>query len=265
MRLVGTDGTVVAGELGPHDTTWVSTQELGFGKTYTFTATAVAADGHRSTEQSSFTTADPASTVGVQVNFADGQTVGVGMPLVFDFTQPIPDREAAEQALHVQSEPDTAGTFHWFRDDYLVWRPTEHWQSGTTITVNAEIYGQDLGDGVFGRQDKSFQLTVGDKVIVTADDQAHTMTVDINGSTVTTYEISMGDAQHPTPRGMYTVMADRTDYVMSSATYGVARWLMNHTKPGDLFKIINSGGPPLQPANGWGFWQMSWDEWAAQT
>ena len=316
VTLVGKDGTVVSGTLGPQATSWRATQELGFGKTYTLRATGTNEAGRSATVSSTFTTATPASTAGVVVNVADGQTVGVGMPLVFDFTQPIPDREAAEQALTVDSEPDTVGAFHWFRDDYAVWRPKEHWQPGTTITVNAEIYGQDLGDGVFGAQDKSFQLTVGDKVVVTADGQSHTMTVDVNGSTVKSYEISMGDAQHPTPRGVYTVMADRTDYVMSSATYGVpvdapqgykvtvdyatrlsqggiffhsapwsvwaqgernvshgcinmrsaaASWLMNHTKPGDLFKVINSGGPPLQPANGWGFWQMSWDEWTAQT
>ena len=316
VSLVGKDGKEVVGELGPHGTTWVSTQELGFGKTYTFTATAVGADGHRSTERSTFTTADPASTVEVNVNFWDGQTVGVGMPLIFRFTQPVPNRAAVEEALRISTEPDTAGAFRWFSDDRLVWRPQQHWQPGTAITVQAEIYGRALGDGAFGAQDKSFELTVGDSVVAVADGQTHTMTVTINGQAVRNFPISMGDAANPTPQGTYTVMADHTDYVMDSSTFGVpsdsdqgyrvtvdyatrlswsgiffhsapwslgaqgaqnvshgclnmstaaARWLMNHSKPGDLVQVRNSGGAPLAPTDGWSVWQMPWKQWEEST
>ena len=312
VKLVGKDGTVVKGELGPKGTSWTSTQELGYGKTYKLTATGVGAGDKRRTETSTFTTADPRGTVGVRVNFADGQTVGVGMPLIFTFTRAVPDRAAAEKALQISSDPNTVGAFHWFSDQRVIWRPKEHWQSGTTVTVHAEIYGQDLGNGIFGSQDKSFELTVGDKVVAVADGQTHTMTVQVNGATVKTYEISMGDAAHPTPKGTYTVMADHTDYVMDSSTYGLpvdapggykltvdyatrlswsgiffhsaswsvwaqgernvshgcinmkpseARWLMEHSKPGDLFKVVNSGGTPLRPTDGWSVWQMSWEQW----
>src|SRR5699024_5164874 len=48
-------------------------------------------------------------------------------------------------------------------------------------------------------------------------------------------------------------------------TTPAARWLMNQTKPGDLFKVVNSGGPALQPTDGWSVWQMSWDEWKSET
>lgn len=312
VTLIGKDGTVVSGKMGSEGEKWTSTQELGFGKTYTLKATGVNPSGTKRTVKSTFTTNDPAGTVGVVVNYADGQTVGVGMPLVFDFTTAIPNREAMEDAIQVESNPDTVGAFHWFRDDYLVWRPKEHWEPGTTITVHAEIYGRSFGNGIYGAQDKTFEINVGDKVIAVADGQTHTMTVKVNGSLVKTYEISMGGPEHPTPHGTYTVMWDRTNYLMSSETFGVpadapggykvkvdyatrlsiqgiffhsapwsvaaqgernvshgcinmrpseAKWLMNHTKPGDLVKVVNSGGRRLEPGNGWSFWQMPWDQW----
>ena len=312
VKLTGKDGTVVEGELGEDATEWTAGEKLGFGKTYTLTATGVGAAGKHRTVSSTFTTAEPSATVAVRTNFADGQAVGVGMPLIFKFTRPVTDRDAVEQAINVEAEPDTEGAFRWFSDKRVVWRPKDYWEPGTKIAVEAEIYGQHFGNGVYGAQDRSFELAVGDKVIAVADGQTHQMTVNINGSTVRTFDISMGDAEHPTPHGTYTVMADRTDYVMDSSTYGVpsdapegyrvkvdyatrlswsgiffhsapwsigpqgvrnvshgcinmtpsaAGWLMSNTKPGDLVKVVNSGGQALRPTDGWSFWQMSWDEW----
>lgn len=38
-------------------------------------------------------------------------------------------------------------------------------------------------------------------------------------------------------------------------------WLMKKSKPGDIIKVTNSGGPKLDPTNGWSFWQLSWKQW----
>src|SRR5699024_3253211 len=177
--------------------------------------------GEQRTASATFTTARPRVTTQLRTNFSDGQTVGVGMPLIFTFTQPVSDRRAVERALNIEADPDTTGAFHWFGDSRVVWRPKEHWQVGTTISVEAGIYGGDLGNGVFGAQDYSFELDVGDKVVATADGADHEMTVRVNGDTVETYDISMGKPTHPTPNGTYTVMRDRTNYVMNSETFGV--------------------------------------------
>lgn len=316
VSLVGKDGTVVEGELSEEATEWTAGEKLGFGKTYTLAATGVGASGKHKSVSSTFTTAAPSATVAVRTNFSDGQTVGVGMPLIFTFTRPVAERGAVEQAIDIEAEPDTEGAFHWFSDERVVWRPKEYWEPGTTVTVDAEIYGQHFGNGVYGAQDLAFELAVGDKVIAEADGRTHEMSVDVNGSTVRTFDISMGDPEHPTPHGTYTVMADRRNYVMDSSTYGVpsdsedgyrikvdyatrlswsgiffhsapwsvgdqgqrnvshgcinmatsaASWLMANTKPGDLVKVVGSGGQALRPTDGWSFWQMPWDEWTAES
>lgn len=42
-----------------------------------------------------------------------------------------------------------------------------------------------------------------------------------------------------------------------------ARWFFQLAKRGDVVIITNSGGPTLQPWDGWGDWQMPWQEWVA--
>jgi len=221
VTLVGADGTRVDGALTSGASEWVAGEKLGFGKKYTLTAVGTNDSGERRRTSTTFTTAQPRVTTQVRTNFSDGQTVGIGMPLIFTFTQPVSDREAVERTLNIETDPDTTGAFHWFSDSRVVWRPKEHWQTGTTISVDVEIYGRDLGNGVFGAQDYSFELDVGDKVVATADGASHEMTVRVNGDTVKTYDISMGRPTNPTPNGTYTVMRDHTNYVMNSESFGV--------------------------------------------
>lgn len=220
-RLVGADGTVVKGAKHEDGSGWSSTEELGYGKTYTLTATATGAGGKPVTEESTFTTATPNRQVGVWTNIDDGQTVGVGMPLIFTFTRDITDRAAAERALRIKTEPNTIGDFHWFSDRRVIWRPKEYWASGTKVTVNTEIYGIDLGNGTFGKQDKSMNITVGDKIVAIADGTSHQMEVLINDEEVRTMPLAMGKASSPTPEGAYTVMSEHRGFTMDSSTYGV--------------------------------------------
>jgi hypothetical protein len=38
---------------------------------------------------------------------------------------------------------------------------------------------------------------------------------------------------------------------------------MDTSKKGDVVTVQNSGGPKLEPTDGWSVWQLSWDEWRA--
>jgi lipoprotein-anchoring transpeptidase ErfK/SrfK len=221
VTLTGADGTVVSGSIEPGGGKWRANEKLGYDKTYTLSATAVGPAGKPETATSTFTTAAPQSLVSVSMNVEDGATVGAGMPLIFTFSGPITDRAAAEEALRVTSEPRTEGGFHWFSDQRVIWRPKEYWQPGTSVSVNAAVYGIDLGDGTFGRQDRAADITIGDKLVAVADGSTHELTVSVNGREVRTMPISMGKESHPTPHGTYTVMREYTGYTMDSSTYGV--------------------------------------------
>ncbi|WP_167167828.1 L,D-transpeptidase [Saccharomonospora amisosensis] len=219
--LVGTHGTKVKADLAEDGRSWTSTEPLGYGKTYTLTVQAEGEDGRSRTEKSTFTTATPARTVAVSINAWDGETVGVGMPLIFDFTGPVPDKAAAEDAIQITTEPRTEGAFHWFGDDRVIWRPKEYWQPGTKVSVDALVYGKRLGAGIFGSEDRTVDITVGDRLVAVADGTSHHMRVFVNGKQVRRMPISMGKPSSSTPNGVYTVMSEHNGYTMDSSTYGV--------------------------------------------
>ncbi|WP_166640805.1 Ig-like domain-containing protein [Amycolatopsis sp. SID8362] len=312
VKLTGADGKVVAGKARADGSGWDSAEPLGYNKTYKLTATAIGGDGKPVTAESSFSTAKPARQLGVSVNLVEGETVGVGMPLIFTFTGNVADKAAAEKALKITAEPATEGAFRWSGDKQVTWRPKDYWKSGTKIKVDAAVYGKPLGNGSYGREDKSVSGAVGDKLVAVADGGTHQMTVTINDQVVKTMPTSMGKPGHNTPAGTYTVMSEHTGYTMDSGTYGVpedapggyrtfvqyavrlsysgifyhsapwsvrqqghsnvshgclnlstenTKWLMDTSKKGDIVTVQNSGGPKLEPTDGWSVWQLSWDEW----
>lgn len=222
VTLRNPDGGAVAGVLSADGTSWEFADGLGYGKQYTLTAVAAGVDGKPVTSTSTFTTvAKPRRTTSVSLNMQDGETVGVGMPLIFTFTSKIVDRAAAERALKVVTEPVTEGAFRWFGDSMVIWRPKDYWRPGTKISVDAAIYGRPLGGGTYGLEDRAANITVGDKVVIVADGASHQAKVTVNDAEVRTLPISMGKPGHTTPSGTYTVMSEHVGYTMDSGTYGV--------------------------------------------
>ncbi len=219
--VVNDTGKPVAGALSPDGVTWQTTEPLGFGKTYTATATGKGTDGKPATVTSVFTTATPRLKADLSMNPLDGQVVGVGQPLAFYFDVAVVNKNAAQQAIQVHTEPPTEGAFYWFNDKEVHWRPREYWKAGTKITVNAAIFGHDFGNGVYGNDSRTANVTVGDAVVATVDGGTHQMTVTVNGAVARTIPISMGKPGHETPYGTYVVMSEHTNYTMDSGTYGV--------------------------------------------
>ncbi|HEV2782773.1 MAG TPA: Ig-like domain-containing protein [Actinophytocola sp.] len=215
------DGKPVGGQLAADGTSWQSTEPLGYGKSYTATATGQGADGKTAAATASFSTVTPRRQTNLSISPLDGQTVGVGLPLAFYFDTAIADKAAAERAIKITTTPAVEGAFYWFDDRQVQWRPEDYWKPGTKITVNAAVYGKDLGNGVYGREDRAANITVGDSVIIHADGQTHQATVAINGVVARTIPISMGKRGYETPQGTFVVMSEHTNYIMDSSTYGV--------------------------------------------
>ncbi|WP_253886623.1 L,D-transpeptidase [Actinokineospora diospyrosa] len=221
VAVTGQDSRVVAGTLAADGGSWQSTEPLGYSKTYTTTATAQDGQGKPASSTSTFTTAKPKRQATLSMNPLDGQKVGVGQTFAFYFDTAITDKAAAEKAIQVTATPATEGAYYWFNDKEVHWRPKEYWKAGTTVSVNAAIYGKNLGNGVFGREDRKATVTIGDSVVAVADGATHQMTVTVNGAVARTIPVSLGKKAHETPVGTYTVMSEHTNYVMDSSTYGV--------------------------------------------
>jgi lipoprotein-anchoring transpeptidase ErfK/SrfK len=221
VQVTNQDGKPVAGALAADGAKWESAEPLGYSKTYTVNATGQGTDGKPATSTSTFSTVKPGRQIGVSVSPIDGSTVGVGQPLAFYFSSNVPDKAAAEKAIKITTQPAVEGAFYWFRDNEVHWRPKEYWKSGTKISVNAAVYGKALGPGVFGKEDRKSSVTIGKKIVSTADGATHQMTVSVDDQVVKTVPISMGKKAHETPNGTYVVMTEQQNYTMDSGTYGV--------------------------------------------
>lgn len=120
------DGGTLPGELDPTGTRWTSAP-LAWGRAYRVQASGRSADGAAAAAlTSTFTTRTrPAETVQVErVRPEPGAVVGVAMPVSIYFNRPVTDRAAVERRLAVLASVPTEGSFHWFDDDRVHWRPS---------------------------------------------------------------------------------------------------------------------------------------------
>ncbi|MBB5909775.1 L,D-transpeptidase [Actinoalloteichus hymeniacidonis] len=217
------EGEPVAGEIAEDGASWTTTEPLGYGREYSLTATGENADGEEITETSSFTTANPRYQTFVGFSPLPDETIGVGHPLAFYFDsgEPIQDKAAAEEAISITTEPEVEGAFYWFDDTRVHWRPKEYWEPGTVITIDADIYGKHLGNGVYGSESRQSTLTVGDSFVAYADGQSHELKVEINGELVRTMPTSLGKAPFQSWDGVHVVTEKHAQYTMDSSTYGL--------------------------------------------
>jgi lipoprotein-anchoring transpeptidase ErfK/SrfK len=215
-------GRPVNGAMSGDHGSWMSSEPLGYGKTYTVTANAAAKSGGAPlTTTSTFTTATPRAQVYPQMNPLDGQVVGVGQPIAIYFDRTITDRKAAEAAITVHTSPAVSGAFYWFSAKEVHWRPENYWAAGTQVSVDLGVYGRDLGGGVYGKQDRSVHFSVGDALVAEADGASHQMTVKINGQLVRTMPIAMGRPSRPSNSGVHVVTEKFASMIMDSSTFGL--------------------------------------------
>ena len=220
VSMVNEAGTEVPGRLSPDGVTWSTTDPLGYNKRYTLSAQSLGLGGV-TTETMTFKTQSPESLTMPYLLPGDGEVVGIGQPIAVRFDENIPNRVAAERAIKVTTSPPVEGAFYWLNNREVRWRPASFWKPGTTVDVEVNTYGVDLGDGLYGQENLTTHFTIGDEVIATADDDTKMLTIRRNGEVVKTMPISMGKNSTPTSNGTY-IIGDRFSHlVMDSSTYGV--------------------------------------------
>jgi lipoprotein-anchoring transpeptidase ErfK/SrfK len=246
VTLTNPDGKSVKGDFDADKKSWHNAEELGYNKTYTLTASGTGGDGAHHQETHTFTTVKPANLTlaYLRANVAtllDGGTYGVGQPIVIWFDEAITDKATAEKSLHVTTDQPVEGAWHWMDDHEVHWRPKDYWPVGTKVTVDAKVYGRNLGNGLYGQQDVSASFTIGHSHIAIADSNTHRMKVYIDGTQVTTINgsdvtagipISMGKTgsevgaggqviDFRTYSGPHVVTLKYEVYHMTSASFGI--------------------------------------------
>ncbi len=221
VRLLNPEGETVNGTMAADGRTWATTEPLGYGTTYQLQAKALGLGGSV-TSAMRFTTTVPDNKAKPYLTPGEGEVVGIGQPVAIQFDEDIPDRKAAQNAITITTDPPVEGAFYWVNNREVRWRPEHFWASGTRVNIDVNVYGRDLGDGLYGQEDIHSHFIIGDVVIFTADDNTKQVVVERNGQVIRTMPTSMGKDSTPTPNGVY-ILADRHEHIiMDSSTYGVA-------------------------------------------
>ncbi len=231
-----------------HGVRWTADELLEPGTTYILTASGTGDDGKPVTTTTTFTTRDLTLDEQTYPSVAplEGETVGVGMPVIVMFDLPVRDRAAFERRMHVHAEPATEGGWYWLSDHTAHWRPKRFWKPGTKVTVDLRLNSVHAGEGIYGQQDQLVRFTVGRKVVSVVNTRKHRMTVRIDDRVARTIPVSTGGPKHQSRRGVKVIMEKHESIDMDAATTGVdstdpdyynltgVKWAMRLTNSGEF-------------------------------
>ncbi|GAB3035230.1 hypothetical protein GCM10011376_19140 [Nocardioides flavus (ex Wang et al. 2016)] len=205
------------------DGTWTSSTLLEPGTDYTVTATATRSDGRSVERTRRFHTVDLTLDEQTFASVAplDGETVGVGMPVVVTFDLPVTDRALFEKHMRVTSTPAQKGSWYWLSDREAHYRPARYWKAGTDVSVDLDINSLPAGNGIYGQESRSIDFHVGDSVVSRVDVSTHTMRTFVNGTLARTMPISAGKAGWETRSGTKVIIEKFRRKRMNAATIGV--------------------------------------------
>jgi lipoprotein-anchoring transpeptidase ErfK/SrfK len=219
-------GAAVPGQLSADGRTWTATDGLDPGAQYQVTVIAVGAGGTHTSTATSFTTMGTVTGRLLTTSTPpDGATVGVGetIDLTFNTAVPVSQRPAIVQHLVVTSTPPQAGAWHWFSGSEVHYRPAVYWQSGTKVTLSANLHGVNAGNGIWGLAGWTKSFTIGAKHVSLIDDTTHTMKVYANDQLINTWPVSLGKPGFRTLEGTLIVLYKSQAVLMDSCgTFGGA-------------------------------------------
>jgi lipoprotein-anchoring transpeptidase ErfK/SrfK len=224
VQVSGPKGAVVRGRLSPDKTRWVSQSPFQAASAYRVTGSAVDADGLKNSYRSGFRTRALSLDEQTYPSFVpvQGQTVGVGMPVVIRFDVPVTDKASIQKHLSVVSQPAQVGAFRWISDSEVHWRPRSYWQPGTKVSVKADIGGVPAGNGIYGQKDRATSFRVGDSMVSKVDMNTHQMRVFRNSKLIRTIPITTGEQPKFTTRSGTKVIVEKFRHKrMNSETIGI--------------------------------------------
>lgn len=213
VSVTDSTGTVIGGTLSPDGTAWVADRRLAPNETYQVIVNGTSEKGSTVNQTSKFSTLKVMAkdqTGSTLISPPDGSTVGVAQPVVIAFNHNITNREAALQALSVETSTPVEGDWYWIDAREVHWRPKEFWPTGTKVTVKENLVGLDMGDGEWGVSRRESSFTVGREQIIKVDVKRHELQVVRNGKVIKRFDVSTGKPGWETRNGIKVIMDKET-------------------------------------------------------
>ncbi len=227
VTLTNSEGKAVAGALDRDRTSFTTTEPLGYGVSYTWGGSVVGHDGKVVPVAGKFTTINPTVKVNGAFQLADGQVVGVAVPVIIQFDAAISDKASVEKALKVTTAPPVEGGWAWLPDEVggsrVHYRTREYYPAGTKVHVDAKLYGVSFGGSAYGAQDISLDFEIGRRQVVKAEASSHRIQVISDLGVIMDFPCSYGEADLPrniTRSGIHVVSEKHEDFYMSNPAAG---------------------------------------------
>jgi lipoprotein-anchoring transpeptidase ErfK/SrfK len=215
----------LAGGLSPDHMRWTATGRLEPGTTYVVKTVAERSDGKVVRRTSRFHTEDLTLDQQTYPSVAplDGETVGVGMPVIVNFDVPVTDKASFEKHMTVTTTPKQAGAWHWMSDTEAHWRPKSYWKAGSDVHVDVDVNSVPAGNGIFGQESRTLDFHIGDAHVYKVDAQTHQMKVFSNGKLLRTLPTTMGKPGFTTRSGTKVIIEKFRRKRMDAATTGISK------------------------------------------
>lgn len=238
----------VHGSFNKAKTTWTATDRLEPRAKYTVSMTGKSKHGVTASTNTTFTTQQldlkTQETFPSITPVGDGP-YGIAMPIIIHFDVAVSDHKNFEKHLKVTASPKQVGTWSWYNDHEVHYRPKHYWKPGSKITVEADLNGLSAGKGVYGQKSQKASFTIGRSIVDKVNLQSDQMRVYVNGHLSRTIPISAGKPGFTTRSGTKIVSQKLQKTKMRSETIGISKddpdgydldvyWAMRITNSGEF-------------------------------
>ncbi|MCC3275662.1 Ig-like domain-containing protein [Arthrobacter sp. zg-Y40] len=310
-------GPAIPGVLSGDNTVWTADAQLAFDTTYAMDVVLTDQAGKETTRSQSFETVKPANEANAFMYPQNAADVGVGQPIEINFSEPVTNKAAVEQAIKVSSTSGQAGAFYWITDNKVRYRPEAFWAPNSSITVDMQLFGVDFGNGMIGNFNETRTFTTHNTRLAVVDNFTKTMQVFIDGQLVRTFPVTLGEPTWPSPSGYQVVVSQHEKLPFRAESIGLkpgdpdyyepfdASWASRLTNSGvfvhqalngavgalgrinvshgcvgmsaegakyfydtfdagDVVQVLNTEAGPVSIDDGYGDWNIPWDQYAGQ-
>ena len=180
---------------------------------------SVPSHSHSATQSASATASKskhvkPAKPVHVSLKFGDGQTLGVGIPIIAFLSRPITDARGFADATKVTVNGRPVHGAWYFERKYgdpgnpieADYRLQGFWPAHSRIHLGLPVKGVSAGKGLAFDDNLTLDFATGDARIATVDAATHKLTVTDDGKLWGTFPVSLGADATRTRRGTKVIM-----------------------------------------------------------
>jgi lipoprotein-anchoring transpeptidase ErfK/SrfK len=222
VQVTGPEG-LVPGSLDESGTMWTSeVDSLDYGASYTIAAQAFDARGNTTSDVTQFSTLEPEKFFKAYAEPADGEVVGVGVPITVNFNKTVKNKSAVEEAMVVRTPEPLVGAWAWKDNKTAEFRPKELWPGDMDVTVELNFEGVQAKDGVFGKGNSSQTFRFRPSMVSIVNADTYTMDVYKAGELINTIPVTTGKDGWETRSGTKVLLTKERMRLMDAASGGIS-------------------------------------------